>query len=92
MGQEPIHVVFAEEDTLYRLMEIGLRRALTPEGEKALRYYFGGEFSAPLKTLTTMADRLELPPEIEITVCQNEEVLDRTLPSANFVVLEISDA
>lgn len=90
MDQKPIHVVFAEEDTLYRLMEIGLRRALTPEGEKALRYYFGGEFSAPLKTLTTMADRLELPPEIETTVCQNEELLDRTLPSADFVVLESS--
>jgi glyoxylate reductase len=90
VGQKSIHVVFAEEDTLFRVMEIALRRALTPEGEKALRYYFGEEFSAPLKMLITMADRIELPREIETTVCQNEETLDRTLPSADFVVLESS--
>jgi len=90
MDQKPIHVIFAEEDTLFRLMEIGLRRTSTPEGEKALRYYFGEEFSAPLRALTTMADRLELPREIETTICQNEEMLDRALPSADFVVLESS--
>ena len=49
MSQKPIHVVFAEEDALFRLMEMGLRRALTPEGEKILRYFFGDEFSAPLQ-------------------------------------------
>jgi glyoxylate reductase len=87
---EPIHVVFAEEDTLFRLMEMGLRRALTAEGEKTLRYFFGAEFSAPLKALTTMADRLGLPPNIATTVCQDEPTLDRTLPSADFVVLEAS--
>lgn len=90
MSQKPIHVVFAEEDALFRLMEMGLRRALTPEGEKILRYFFGDEFSAPLKELTTMADRLELPPAIETTVCRSGEVLDRTLPSADFVVVEAS--
>ena len=90
VSQKPIHVVFAEEDTLFRLMEMALRRALTPEGEKTLRYFFGEEFSAPLKTLTTMADRIELPREIETTVCQSEEILDLTLPSADFVVLESS--
>jgi lactate dehydrogenase-like 2-hydroxyacid dehydrogenase len=90
VSQKPIHVVFAEEDALFRLMEMGLRRALTPEGEKTLRYFFGGEFSAPLKTLTTMADRLGFPREIETTVCQNEEILDRILSSADYVVLESS--
>ena len=52
MSQKPIHVVFAEEDALFRLMEVGLRRALTPEGEKTLRYFFGDDFSAPLEELT----------------------------------------
>ncbi len=87
---EPIHVVFAEEDTLFRLMEMGLRRALTAEGEKTLRYFFGAEFSAPLEALATMADRLGLPPNIATSVCQDEPTLDRTLPSADFVVLEAS--
>ena len=90
MSQKQIHVVFAEEDALFRLMEVGLRRALTPEGEKTLRYFFGDDFSAPLKDLTTMADRLELPPVIETTVCLSGEILDRMLPSADFVVVEAS--
>jgi len=75
MDQKPIHVIFAEEDTLFRLMEIGLRRTSTPEGEKALRYYFGEEFSAPLRALTTMADRLELPREIETTYVRTRKCL-----------------
>lgn len=90
MGQDSIHVVFAEEDALFRLMEMGLRRTLTPEGEKTLRYFFGEEFSAPLKTLTTMADRLDLPRDIEVTVCQDETILEQTLTYADFVVLEAS--
>lgn len=85
---DPIHVVFAEEDTLFWLMEMGLRRTLTPEGEKTLRYFFGAESSAPLTALTTMADRLGLPRNIATTVCQDEPTLDRTLPTADFVVLE----
>jgi len=49
MSDGSIHVVFAEEDTLFRLMEMGLKRKLTPEGEKTLRYFFGSEFSSPWK-------------------------------------------
>jgi phosphoglycerate dehydrogenase-like enzyme len=90
VSQTPIHVVFAEEDTLFRLMEMALRRTLTPEGEKTLRYFFGEEFAAPLEMLTTMADRLGLPQEIATTVCEDEAVLDRVLPAADFVVLEAS--
>jgi len=37
-----------------------------------------------------MADRLELPQGIETTVCQSDEILDQTLPSADFVVVEAS--
>jgi phosphoglycerate dehydrogenase-like enzyme len=71
-------------------MEMGLKRALTPESEKTLRYFFGAEFSAPLRSLTIMADRLGLPPDIATTVCQDESTLDRILPTADFVVLETS--
>jgi hypothetical protein len=54
VDEAPLHVVFAEEDALFRLMEMGLRRTSTPEGEKTLRYFFGEDFAAPLKTLVTM--------------------------------------
>jgi phosphoglycerate dehydrogenase-like enzyme len=89
-AREPLHVVFAEEDALFRLMEIGLKRTLTPEGEKTLRYFFGEDFQAPLKALTTMADRLGLPSTIATTVCQDGQDLDRALPAADFVVVESS--
>jgi hypothetical protein len=39
VSQEPFHVVFAEEDALFRLMEMGLRRALTSEGARP--WHFG---------------------------------------------------
>ncbi len=85
-----MHVVFAEEDTLFRLMEIALRRAATPQGEKALRYFFGEDIAAPLAALTGMADRLGLPPVIEVTVCGDGASLDRSLGGADVVVLETS--
>lgn len=90
MSEGSFHVVFAEEDTLFRLMEMGLKRILTPEGEKTLRYFFGPEFAAPLNTLTTMADRFGLPADIGTTVCEDESELDRVLPTADFVVVEAS--
>jgi lactate dehydrogenase-like 2-hydroxyacid dehydrogenase len=90
VSQKSIHIVFAEEDTMFRLMEIALRRTLTPEGEKSLRYFFGVEFATPLNTLTAMADRLGLPKDVATTVCQDETTLDRALPHADFVVLEAS--
>ncbi len=90
MSQENLHVVFAEEDALFRLMEMGLRRALTPEGEKTLRYFFGDNFAAPLKALTSMADQLGLPANVATTVCLDETALDHALPAADFVVLEAS--
>ena len=88
MTASALHVVFAEEDTLFRLMEMGLRRAITPAGEKTLRYFFGPEFSAPLERLTTMADRLGLPRDIAITFCDDDATLDQALPTADVVVLE----
>jgi hypothetical protein len=57
----PVRIVFAEEDTLFRLMEAAVIRQLTPGCEKALTYFFGRDFSSRLKTLTSMADRLGLP-------------------------------
>jgi glyoxylate reductase len=90
VSHNSLHVLFAEEDALFRLMEMGLRRALTPEGEKTLRYFFGDDFAVPLKTLSTMADQLGLPAHIATTVCLDEPTLDRMLPAADFLVLESS--
>jgi phosphoglycerate dehydrogenase-like enzyme len=90
MSEPPIHVVFAEEDTLFRLMEVALLRKLTPAGEKTLRYFFGEAFAAAAHTLTHIADELGLPKLIETTVCTDANQFDRTLATADFAVLESS--
>lgn len=88
MSREPIHIVFAEKDNLFQLMEMALRRAPTPEGETTLHYFFGEDIAAPLHALTGMADRLDLPDAIEVTVCGDEAALDRNLGTADIIVLQ----
>lgn len=88
MSRDPIHVVIAEEDNLFRLMEMALRRAPTPEGEKTLHYFFGQDITAPLAALMSMADRLGLPGEIGVTVCRDEAGLDAGLRTADVLVLQ----
>ncbi len=88
MAPEPIHIVFAEKDNLFRLMEIALRRASAPEGGTTLHYFFGEDITAPLKALTGMADRLGLPGAIDVTVCGDEATLDRSVRTADVIVLQ----
>ncbi|MFT3732967.1 MAG: NAD(P)-dependent oxidoreductase [Hyphomicrobium sp.] len=90
MNEASIHVVFAEEDTLFRLMEVALLRKLTPAGEKSLCYFFGDDYGSASKALMLMADELGLPRSLETTVCTNAEQLDHRLPTADFLVLESS--
>jgi len=83
-----VRIVFAEEDTLFRLMEVAVHRGLTPGGEMALGYFFGPDFSGALELLTGMADRLGLPHAMEAVVCSDEATLDVELPNADFLVVE----
>jgi phosphoglycerate dehydrogenase-like enzyme len=87
-AKDPVRIVFSEEDTLFRLMEMAIKRRPTPEGEKTLTYFFGSDFSAPQMVLTTMAERLGLPDDAQAQVCVDEATLDQALPSANFLVTE----
>ena len=88
MTTAPLTVVFAEEDTLFRLMEMALQRKSTPQGEKTLAYFFGPEFAEPLGMLTSMADRLGLPRGVRTIVAQSEVEFDAALPDADALVLE----
>ena len=82
-----IRILFAEEDTLFRLMEVAMLRRLTAGGEKALKYFFGPDISAPVGALTGMADRLGLP-ELAASFCPQDGALDAVLPLADFLVVE----
>lgn len=87
-AQDNLHVVFGEEDNLFRLMEMALLRKLTPEGEKVLTYFFGDGLSPHVDHLTSIADRLALPANISVTMPKDEAVLDAALPEADVVILE----
>jgi phosphoglycerate dehydrogenase-like enzyme len=86
--KDPVRIVFSEEDTLFRLMEMAILRRKTPEGEKTLNYFFGQDHSAAQQVLTTMADRLGLPGAMQSIVCVDDAALDQALPSADFLVTE----
>lgn len=86
--ESPVRIIFAEEDTLFRLMEAAVIRRITPGCEKALTYFFGQDFSSPLKTLTSMADQLGLPSGMEAVVCSSKDSLDDAVSSADFLIVE----
>lgn len=84
----PLKIVFAEDDNLFRLMEVALLRQATPHGDRTLGYFFGPKFGAPLQALLEMADRLGLPRAVEPVVCANEQAFAAALESADILVLE----
>lgn len=88
MSPQNVRIVFAEPDTLFSLMETALLRRLMPGGEKALKYFFGADISAPLARLTGMPDKFGLPPGLEVEICPDEAALEKALPTADFLVTE----
>lgn len=87
-AKDPVRIVFSEEDTLFRLMEMAVLRQPTPEGEKTLNYFFGPDHTAPRQKLTAMADRLGLPGAMQSNVCVEEANLGQAMQSADFLVTE----
>ena len=88
MTTPSLRIVFAEPDTMFSLMETAARRQLTPAGEKALKYFFGADITAPLARLAGIPDHLGLPAGIEAEICADEAALARALPAADFLVTE----
>lgn len=86
-----LRVVFTEEDTLFRLQEMALLRRLTPQGEKTLNYFFGQDIQPALTRLTSLADRLGLPADIDTLVCEDEATLDANLGQADMLVAETTE-
>ncbi len=80
-------VLFAEEDTLFRLMETALNRTLSPKAEKALHYFFGENISKPVDYLKSLQSSLGLPAEIKGVVCEQEEKLQEEFQQKEFPAL-----
>ena len=81
-------VLFAEEDTLFRLMETALNQAVSSQAEKALRYFFGEDIRKPVDYLKDLCSSLGLPAEIKGVVCEEEGRLEERLKDADFLVVE----
>ena len=90
-AERPVRIVFAEEDAMFRLMEVAVQRRPTPQGEKALAYFCGRDFASALSVLTQMADRLGLPSALEAVVCTTDAALADALPSADVIVAEVAE-
>ncbi|MDP6173820.1 MAG: NAD(P)-dependent oxidoreductase [Rhodospirillales bacterium] len=85
---DKLSVLFAEDDTLFRLMEMALLRRLTPQGEKALTYFFGPEFGEHADRLTYISERLGMPADVEVITAQDEAEFDAALGLHDVVILE----
>ena len=81
-------VLFAEEDTLFRLMETALNHTLSPQADKALHYFFGEDISKPVNYLKGLRSSLGLPADIKGVVCEQEDKLEGLLKDADFLVVE----
>lgn len=81
-------VLFAEEDTLFRLMETALNGSPSQKALDALHYFFGDNIDKQLNYLTSLPSSVGLPPDLQGVVCADENELPSLIPKADYLVCE----
>ncbi len=81
-------VLFAEEDTQFRLMETALNGTASEVALKALHYFFGANIEPQLEYLKSLPSLVGLPPGFRAVVCQDEKQLPSFIPQADYLVFE----
>ena len=81
-------VLFAEEDTQFRLMETALSGKASEPALKALHYFFGANIEPQLDYLRTLPKTVGLPPGFRGVVCTDEKQLPSLIPQADYLVFE----
>ena len=81
-------VLFAEEDTQFRLMETALSGKPSEPALKALHYFFGENIEEQLDYLRTLPKTVGLPPGFQGVVCTDEKQLPSLIPRADYLVFE----
>jgi lactate dehydrogenase-like 2-hydroxyacid dehydrogenase len=81
-------VLFAEEDTQFRLMETALNGTASDIALKALHYFFGANIEPQLQYLKSLPSIVGLPPGFRAVVCQDEKQLPSLIPQADYLVFE----
>ena len=81
-------ILFAEEDTQFRLMETAVNGSPSPEALGALRYFFGEMIGRPLNALLSFPSLVGLPTGFRAAVCDDEDKLPVLLHKADYLVVE----
>ena len=81
-------VLFAEEDTMFRLMETALNRSPSQKALDALHYFFGENIDTQLSYLTSLPSITGLPSTFQAVVCDNESKLPSFISEADYLVCE----
>ncbi len=81
-------VLFAEEDTQFRLMETALNGTASDLALKALHYFFGANIEPQLQYLKSLPSTVGLPPGFRAVVCSDEKELPALIPQAEYLVFE----
>ena len=81
-------VLFAEEDTAFRLMETAINGKASPRAVEALHYFFGKNIDSEVNNLTSIPSLVGLPAGFRGVVCEDENELPSLIRRANFLVFE----
>lgn len=81
-------VLFAEEDTQFRLMETALNGKPSSKALEALHYFFGENIDAQLDYLISLPSLVGLPSGFRGVVCDDENELPSLIRNADFLVVE----
>lgn len=84
----PLRVAFAEDDSMFRLVESALLRARTAQVERVLDYFLGPEAEVGAQRLLAAADRFGLGSDIATVVRAEDEPLGRHLGDVDVLVVE----
>lgn len=81
-------VLFAEEDTQFRLMETALNGKASDVALKALHYFFGANIEPQLQYLRSLPSVVGLPSGFRAVLCSDEKELPSLIPQAEYLVFE----
>jgi phosphoglycerate dehydrogenase-like enzyme len=81
-------VLFAEEDTMFRLMETALNGEPSPKALESLRYFFGDNIESQLEYLVSIPSLVGLPSGFQGIVCEDEHSLPSLIHEADYLVCE----
>lgn len=81
-------VLFAEEDSQFRLMETALNGTPSPEASEALRYLFGENIDPYLNYLTSLPSSVGFPSGFHGMVCNDVSRLPIMIQEADYLVVE----